>query len=841
MNIFKIFNFHNNLNNSSSDLVPWFEQISDGLILNHNGSLLAGFTYEGLDIESSSDEEHKIASEYFEKALSIFDNKYMLWSYLTKRKINHDNDVGGENKVSKYLQSEWNKEISKKIFFEITLTIYIAFQPIEGDHRFFDQIKKAIFSNHKNILWSVVDVFKKRIFFKNNILEMEKYIDEYINEFEKKLEIFNNNLDILNINRLQNEDLLSDLSNRINLATNRNKVSTPKIGSIFLNTLLTPDSIFRINNGLLRFVGPLCNRFLSVISIKGYPGIINSDDIEKILMVNGSFSLVQNYRFLNNDKAKEVIMSMEQFYRSQIKTPIVQLIEKISGIESSKIDNGQLILANDAQEALIDLTVNEINYGYHTMTLLINENDENSLILTKNSLVEILTNSGYGLIQEVIYQLGAFLSTLPGSTDINIRSKLISSRNLSDMAITRSVSNSKGENKYLTSKRKSFSPYLCIFNTRSGVPFKFNFHVGDVGHFMIIGPTGGGKSTFVNLMVIMWQKYSPCRVIIIDKDNSCYTTIKSLGGSYIDFKSRDIKLCKMNPLRWIEDDHRDFQLTSWIICLIEAFNDSNISSSQVSTLKKAISYLKKNENSTVTLTNFHFMLEGIDRDLSSRLLPWLKNPTSDLNSIESIFDNEEDDFILELKSDKSGIIGIDLGNILNNKKIIEPLIQYLLISIDELIDGHTPTMIYLEESWYLLENIKFRSVFEDWIKSLRKKQTIVGLSTQSVEDILKSGISSSLNDNIRTRIFLANYQAQASHSIYSGLLGVSDKDINRIKNMRRKMNYLIWQDGRVRLIETNLNKIILSFINSDKNDIDFINKYIDEFGFFNFESYIEVI
>ena len=153
---------------------------------------------------------------------------------------------------------------------------------------------------------------------------------------------------------MQNEDLLSDLSNRINLATNRNKVSTPKIGNIFLNTLLTTDSIFRINNGLLRFVGPLCNRFLSVISIKGYPGIINSDDIEKILMVNGSFSLVQNYRFLNNDKAKEVIMSMEQFYRSQIKTPIVQLIEKISGIESSKIDNGQLILANDAQEALID-------------------------------------------------------------------------------------------------------------------------------------------------------------------------------------------------------------------------------------------------------------------------------------------------------------------------------------------------------------------------------------------------------------------------------------------------------------------------------------------------------
>ena len=59
--------------------------------------------------------------------------------------------------------------------------------------------------------------------------------------------------------------------------------------------------------------------------------------------------------------------------------------------------------------------------------------------------------------------------------------------------------------------------------------------------------------------------------------------------------------------------------------------------------------------------------------------------------------------------------------------------------------------------------------------------------------------------------------------------------------MRRQINYLIWQDGQVRLIETNFNKNILSFINSDKTDIDLINKYFDEFGNFNFKSYIEFI
>ena len=82
------------------------------------------------------------------------------------------------------------------------------------------------------------------------------------------------------------------------------------------------------------------------------------------------------------------------------------------------------------------------------------------------------------------------------------------------------------------------------------------------------------------------------------------------------------------------------------------------------------------------------------------------------------------------------------------------------------------------------------------------------MSTQSVDDILKSGISASLNDNIKTRIFLSNFQAQASYSTYSDLLGLSDKDIQTIKTMQRKRNYLIWQDGLVRLIDTNFNKTI---------------------------------
>jgi len=695
-----------------------------------------------------------------------------------------------------------------------------------------------VLSKNINLIQSLFKVLGNKIFFRDKINNYEEIFESHIIEFENKLSTFLNNLEILSISRIKDNYLLSDLSNHLNLATYRNNISIPVIGSVFLNSLLPVDSIFRLNNGILKFIGSMSERYLSLISIKGYPGVVNSVDLEKILMIKGSFTIAQSYRFLNKEKSKNIIMSNEQYYKSQLKSPLINLIEKITGIESTKVDTGQLLLAQDCQNALIDLTVNEINYGYHSMTLLVHEKNSESLTQTRNSLSEILTNSGYGLILEVIYQIGAFISSLPGSSDINIRSKLVSSRNLSGFTIIRSVRKSNDENKYLTGKRNKFSQSLCIFETKSGVPYKFNFHVGDVGHFMIIGPTGSGKSSFVNLMIYMWQKYEPCRVIILDKDNSCFTTIKSLGGSYIDFKSRNISLCKMNPMRWIKDDARKFQLITWIISLMEIFNDELVNSSQVTTISNAISYFKETNINNISLSNFQIMLEGIDHNLSSRLLPWIKNEASSINSIQTIFDNSKDEFFDEINRDKSGVIGIDLGNILNNENLFEPLIQYLLISIDDLIDGKTPTMIYLEESWYLLKNTRFKNIFEEWIKTLRKKQTIVGLSTQSVDDIKTSGISSTLNDNIKTRIFLANYQANSQKHTYSNLLSLSDKNIETIRTMKRKFNYLIWQDGFVRLIETNISKNIFAFLNSDALDIDYMKSFIDMQNNFDFDKFI---
>ena len=824
MNLKDIFTWYNETASPMGQLVPWFEQITPGLIINQDGSLLAAFEYEGIDYDSTNDDDHDVATQSLETAFRAFDDRNVMWSYLDKRTRIFVDKSNIPHPVANYVEQEWINYVDDGNLATFRHVMFIGFRPFQGTGSFFDEIGAMMSDKGLGLHEAIGHVLRSSLMMKSGIERLDGKIESNLRQFENQLDSFVQVLPRLNFKRLEGESLLSELSNRINLATPRKSISTPNIGPVYLNTLLPTDTMLRVDGGTLKFVGAQNEKFVGMLSVKGYPGIIQNKFAEQMLMVRGDFSVVQMFRFLNREKAKSLVMDAEQHYRSQVKSPLVQMVEKATGQVSEKVDTGQLVLAEDAQAALVEITAEGVNFGYHTMAVQVLGDTEKELESTRKIIGGILSNAGYGVVKEVVHQVGAFMASIPGATDASVRSTLVSTKNLADMAVVRSIQPGDYTNKHLTEHRQVHSPFLCLFPTPSGVPEMLNLHVGDVGHFMVVGPNGAGKTSLINLLIMCWQRYMPCRVIVLDKDKSCYLTIKALGGTYLTLENKDEGTSHMNPLKYLGTPARWGDITRWILGAMDAFGGAEITATQAQTISNAITMMAANFKGEATLSQLKAMLDGMDKDLSARLAPWVRASHGISANYGHLFDNSNDGFGAQM-SEKSGVIGVDLGGLLRDERLAPSVLEYLFMSIDDLVDGKTPTLIYLEEAWYLLGNPRFRSGFEDWIKTMRKRLGVVGLSTQSVEDIRRSGISSTLNDNIKTRFYLPNSQAFASRDVYTEMLGLTEDHVQLIRELTPKRHYMAWQDGRTRILDGHLNPNVLALTRADRLARDTFDKW----------------
>jgi energy-coupling factor transporter ATP-binding protein EcfA2 len=59
--------------------------------------------------------------------------------------------------------------------------------------------------------------------------------------------------------------------------------------------------------------------------------------------------------------------------------------------------------------------------------------------------------------------------------------------------------------------------HRCFTRARKAQPrFAFRTHVGDVGHTLIVGPTGAGKSVLLALMALQFRRYAGAQVFAFD-------------------------------------------------------------------------------------------------------------------------------------------------------------------------------------------------------------------------------------------------------------------------------------------------------------------------------------
>ena len=105
--------------------------------------------------------------------------------------------------------------------------------------------------------------------------------------------------------------------------------------------------------------------------------------------------------------------------------------------------------------------------------------------------------------------------------------------------------------------------------TRWKTPYHYDLFAGDVGHTLVLGATGSGKSFLLNFLLVSALQYAP-RVLILDLGGSYRWLTSFLGGGYLELSPSEAQdsVVRLRPFSLPATERSVQFLTSWIARLL---------------------------------------------------------------------------------------------------------------------------------------------------------------------------------------------------------------------------------------------------------------------------------
>ncbi len=361
---------------------------------------------------------------------------------------------------------------------------------------------------------------------------------------------------------------------------------------------------------------------------------------------------------------------------------------------------------------------------------------------------------------------------------------------------------------------------LLYAETSGSTPFRLSTHVGDVGHMLIVGPTGAGKSVLLALMALQFRRYPGSQVYMFDKGNSARAAILAMNGAHHELGSSGT--LAFQPLRGIDDAGERSWAAEWIATLLD-HEKVTVTPEVKETLWLALTSLASAPPCERTLTGLSVLLQS--NALKSALLSYtLEGPFGQL------LDAAEDRLAL------ADVQCFETEGLMHETSVVLPVLTYLFHRLEARFTGR-PTLLILDEAWVYLDNPLFAARIREWLKVLRKKNISVVFATQSLADISNSSIAPAIIESCPQRIFLPNDRAiePQGREAYEQF-GLNERQIELISRAVPKRQYYLQSRRGNRLFELALGPIALAFCGAsspaDQNLIDLAlaGKGADTFG-----------
>ena len=426
-------------------------------------------------------------------------------------------------------------------------------------------------------------------------------------------------------------------------------------------------------------------------------------------------------------------------------------------------DDEALSLRRDLVQAKDDVAAGRAVFGEHHLTVLVRADDFQPLDAAVADVQAALTEIGVIGVRETVALEPSFWAQFPGNASYIPRKSLVSSANFAGLASFHNHPVGRPNDNH-------WGPAVTVLETTAASPYYFNFHKGDLGNFLVIGPSGAGKTVVLNFLLAQSERFEP-RVVFFDKDRGAEIFLRAMGGRYDVI--RPGQRTGFNPLQLADAPANRRFLQQWCAKLVTS-NGEVLSAEDVATISAAVSANFEQTSNFRRLRYFRELFLGGRRptpgDLASRLNPWIGD-----GDRAWLFDNETDHLDLNAR-----IVGFDMTNLLDDPVLRTPAMMYLFHRVEERLNGQ-PSIIVVDEGWKALDDEVFLARIRDWEKTIRKRNGIVGFATQSTADALESRIASAVIEQSATQIFLPNAKAQENE--YRKGFGLTGHEFDLIRTL----------------------------------------------------------
>jgi type IV secretion system protein VirB4 len=768
-----------------ADLLPWAALIVPGVVLNKDGSFQRTFRFRGPDLESATEAELIGLCARANNALKRLGSGWALFFDAERLEAQHYPSSKFPDAASWLVDEERRaafEEGRQGQHFESRYHLTLLYMPppdarARTENALLERDRKEEGSGARN--WRQ---------------ELARFRDET----ERVLDLLSGFLP--EIRALDDAETLTFLHGTI--STKRHPVTVPEtpmyLDGVLVDTPLT--------GGLEPMLG---EQHIRTLTILGFPNTTRPGILDALNHQDFAYRWVTRFLPLDKTAATKVLTRLRRQWFAKRKSITAILREVLTNEPAALVDSDADNKALDADAALQALGSDHVGFGYLTTTIAVWDEDREAAEEKVRAVERIVNGLGFTCIRETVNAVEAWLGSLPGHVYANVRQPLVHTLNLAHLMPLSAVWAGPARNTHLD------APPLLYAETSGSTPFRLSTHVGDVGHMLIVGPTGAGKSVLLSLIAMQFRRYTGSQVYLFDKGNSARAVTLAMDGEHHALGA-DGSLA-FQPLRNIDDPVARSWAAEWIGTLL-AHEKVVVTPEVKEAVWSALNNLATAPAEERTLTGLTVLLQS--NPIKAALQPYtLDGPFGRL------LDAADDRLAL------SDVQCFETEELMHQAGVVLPVLTYLFHRLEERFDGR-PTLLILDEAWVFLDNPLFAARIREWLKVLRKKNVSVIFATQSLADIADSSIAPAIIESCPQRIFLPNDRAiePQARSTYERF-GLNDRQIELIAQATPKRHYYLQSRRGNRLFELGLGTITLTFCGaSDPAAQTLIDAILAEYG-----------